>query len=73
MVWQTPRNEETPTNLTVRKAEEVPRDERVATGETQKTEGKSMEVNCRSVHNKASDFFNLIDTYHPNVIIGTES
>ena len=40
-----------------------------------KTEGKSLvllQVNCRSVYNKTSDFWNLIDTYNPDVVIGTE-
>jgi hypothetical protein len=76
LVWQTPRNEETRTNLTVRKAEEVTRDERVATGVAQKTEVKSlvlMQVNFRSILNKSLDFWNLIDAYNPGVMLGTES
>ena len=31
------------------------------------------QVNCRSICNKILEFWNLIDTYKPDVIIGTES
>ena len=40
------------------------------------SEGKSLvmlQVNCRSICNKVLEFWNLIKTYNPNVIIGTES
>jgi len=40
------------------------------------TEGKSLvvlQVNCRSVYNKAIERWNLVDTYNPDVVIGTES
>ena len=39
-------------------------------------EGKPLavlQVNCRSVYNKALGFWNLVDTYNPDVVIGTES
>ncbi|PNF22858.1 hypothetical protein B7P43_G16578, partial [Cryptotermes secundus] len=39
-------------------------------------EGSSLvllQVNCRSILNKYLEFWNLIDTYNPDVIIGTES
>jgi len=39
-------------------------------------EGKPLvllQVNCRSIYNKTLDFWNLIDTYNPDVVIGTES
>jgi len=32
-----------------------------------------LQVNCRSICNKILDFWNLIDTYNPDVVIGTES
>ena len=32
-----------------------------------------LQVNCRSVYNKALEFWNLVDTYSPDVVIGTES
>ena len=39
-------------------------------------EGKSLvvlQVNCRTVYNKALEFCNLVDTYSPDVVIGTDS
>jgi hypothetical protein len=41
-----------------------------------KNEGNSLvllQVNCRSIYNKALEFWNLVDTYDPDIIIGTES
>ena len=38
--------------------------------------GKSLvvlQVNCRSICNKVLEFWNLIETYNPDVVIGTES
>jgi len=32
-----------------------------------------LQVNCRSIHKKTLDFWNLIDTYNPDVVICTES
>jgi hypothetical protein len=32
-----------------------------------------IQVNCRSICNKSLEFWNLIDTYNPDVVIGTES
>ena len=40
------------------------------------SEGKPLvllQVNCRSICNKVLEFWNLIDTYNPDVVIGTES
>jgi hypothetical protein len=51
-------------------------DKCVTNGGVQMIEGNSlvlMQVNCRSVLNKSLEFWNLIDTYNPDVIIGTES
>jgi hypothetical protein len=39
-------------------------------------EGKSLvvlQVNCRSIYNKELEVWNLVDTYNPDVVIGTES
>ena len=39
-------------------------------------EGKSLvilQVNCRSICNKVLEFWNLVKTYNPDVVIGTES
>jgi hypothetical protein len=52
------------------------RDEIQTTVPAHKSEGKSLillRVNCRSIYNKALEFWNLIDTYNPDIIIGTES
>jgi hypothetical protein len=41
-----------------------------------RSKGKSLvvlQVKCRSIYNKAIEFWNLVDTYKPDVIIGTES
>jgi hypothetical protein len=38
--------------------------------------GKSLvilQVNCRSIYNNVLEFWNPIETYNPDVIIGTES
>ena len=32
-----------------------------------------MQVNCRSIYNKALDLWNSVDTYNPDIIIDTES
>jgi hypothetical protein len=40
------------------------------------SEGKPLvllQVNCRSICNKILEFWNLIDTYNSDVVIGTES
>ena len=31
-----------------------------------------LRVNCRSVYNKALEFWNLVDTYNPDFVTGTE-
>ena len=40
------------------------------------SEGKPLvllQVNCRSICNKILEFWDLIDTYNPDVVVGTES
>jgi len=52
------------------------RDEIQTMAWTHKNEGKSLvllQVNCRSIYNKALEFWNLVDTYNPDIIMGTES
>jgi hypothetical protein len=64
------------TSQTRREREEVTSDEWVSTREAQRIEGDSLvflQVDCRSIFNKSLDFWNLIDTYNPDVITGTES
>jgi hypothetical protein len=52
------------------------RDEIRITVTAHENAGKSLDllqVNCRSNYNKALGFWNLVDTYDPDIIIGTES
>ena len=52
------------------------RDEIQTTVLAHKNGGKSLvllQVNCRSIYNKALEFWNLVDTYNPDIIIGMES
>jgi hypothetical protein len=58
------------------KTEEVTSDEWVATRGAEKIDGNLLvllQVNCMSILNKSLDFWNLVDTYNPDVIIGMES
>ena len=32
-----------------------------------------LQLNCRSIRNKVLEFWNIIDTYNPDIVIGTES
>ena len=53
-----------------------PRVKVIAETSAYRTEGKSLvvlQVNCRSLYNKAIELWNLVDTYNPDVVIGTES
>jgi hypothetical protein len=64
------------TNQERRKTEVVPREERVASTWSTQIEGRPLAlllVYCRSICNKILVFWNLIDTYNPDVVIGTES
>ena len=48
----------------------------VALASAYRIEGQSLvvlQVNCRTVYSKALEFWNLVDTYNPHVVIGTES
>jgi len=52
------------------------RDEIQTTVPAHKNEGNSLvllQVNCRSIYNKDLEFWNLVDTYNPDIMIGTES
>ncbi len=51
-------------------------DEDVTATEGHISEGTPLvliQVNCRSICNKVLEFWNMIDTYNPDVVIGTES
>jgi len=57
-------------------AEASAEEERVAATVGHISEGKPLillQVNCRSICNKILESWNLIDTYNPDVVIGTES
>jgi lipoate-protein ligase A len=63
-------------HTTRRTREEATSDEWVATRGAQRIEDNSLvllQVNCRSILNKSKNFWNLVDIYYPNVIIGKES
>jgi hypothetical protein len=52
------------------------RDEIQTTIPAHKNGGKSLvllQVNCRSIYNKALEFWHLVDTYNLDIIIDTES
>jgi hypothetical protein len=58
-----------------RGTEDETKEECVAAKVAHMIEGKPLvllQVNCRSVYNKALDFWNLIHTYNPDVVLGTE-
>ena len=57
-------------------AEEIAEEEYVPSAEGHSPEGSPLvllQVNCRSICNKILEFWNLMDTYNPDVVIGTES
>jgi hypothetical protein len=64
------------TNPARREAEDETREECVAPTVAPMIDGKPLvllQVNYRSIYNKTLEFWNLIDTYKPDVVIGTES
>jgi nucleoside phosphorylase len=74
LTWKTTERVEVAINPTRRVTEiETSEEREITTGSHQ---GKSLvllQVNCRSILNKNLEFWNLVDTYSPDVIIGTES
>ena len=63
-------------NLMSKEVEVWSRIKSIAETSVCRIEGNSLlvlQVNCRSVYNEALEFWNLDDTYNPDVIIGTES
>jgi hypothetical protein len=59
-----------------REVEVGARSKSVSVASAYSIEGKSLvvlQVNCRSTYNKALEFWNLVDTYIRDVVIGTES
>jgi hypothetical protein len=73
--WQTAESDMETTNTVRRETDVETKEECLAATVAPKTEGKPLvllQVNCRSIYNKTLDFWNLIDTYNPDVI-GMES
>jgi RNA:NAD 2'-phosphotransferase (TPT1/KptA family) len=76
LVWDVAGMEEATMNPARRETEVATREECVAARGAQRIEGNSqvlLQVTCRSIFNKGLDFWNLVDTYNPDVVIGTES
>jgi hypothetical protein len=76
LTWRTTGKAEGTTNQERRETEVAPSEERAGSAGSTHAEGKPLallQVNCRSICNKILEFWNLIDTYNPDVVIGTES
>jgi len=74
--WKMAETDEPTTKPERREIETEAEEERVAVTVGHMTEGKILvllQVNCRSICNKILEFWNLIDTYNHDVVIGTES
>jgi hypothetical protein len=74
--WKTADSDTEMTDTVRRETEHETKEECFAATVAPKTEGKPLvllQVNCNSIYNKTLDFCNLIDTYNPDVVIGTES
>jgi hypothetical protein len=76
LTWKTTERVEGTTNPAVGESGVASSEKCVATVGSQQTEGKPLDllqVHCRSILNKILEFWNLVDTYNPDVVIGTES
>jgi len=74
--WKTAESDMVMTNPSRRDNEDETKEECLVVTVVPMIEGKALvllQVNCRSIYNKSLDFWNLIDTYDPDVVIGTES
>jgi hypothetical protein len=74
--WETAERKTEKRNLARKDTEAGTRVRSAATTALFRREGKPLvllQLNCRSIYNKALDFWNLVDTYNPVVVIGTES
>jgi len=74
--WKMAESDEPTANQERRETEDEAEEECVAVARGHRTEGKPLvllQVNCRSICNKILEFWNLIDIYNPDVVIGTES
>jgi hypothetical protein len=76
LTWKTTERVEGTMDPEMRESEVMSSEECVVTAESQQIEGKPLvllQANCRSILNEILEFWNLVDTYNPDVIIGTES
>ena len=74
--WKIPESDEPTAEPERRETEDVAEEECVVVAGGHRTEGRPLvllQVNCRSICNKILEFWNLINTYNPDVVIGTES
>jgi hypothetical protein len=74
--WKMAESDESTAKPERRETENEAEEKCVAVTVGHMTESKPLvllQVNCRSISNKILEFWNLIDTYNPDVVIGTES
>jgi len=74
--WKMADSDEPTAKPERRETEDEADEECVVVAGGHRTEGKLLvllQVNCRSICNKILEFWNLINTYNPYVVIGTES
>jgi hypothetical protein len=74
--WKIPESDEPTAEPERKETEDDTEEECVAVARGHRTERKPLvllQVNCRSICNKILEFWNLIYTYNPDVVIGTES
>ena len=76
LTWKTTERAEGTKNPAMRESEVVSSEECVVRAGSQQIKGKPLvllQASCRSILSKILEFWNLVDTYIPDVIIGTES
>jgi len=76
LTWRTTGIAEGTINQGRRETEVAPSEEHAGSAVSTQAEGKPLallQVNCRSICNKILEFWNLTDTYNPDVVIGMES
>ena len=74
--WKTAESDEPTTKPVRRETEDKAEEECVAATMRHISEGNPLallHINCRGICNKILEFWNLTDTYNPDVVIGTES
>jgi len=74
--WKTVENYKVTTNPARRETEDETKEECVQATVAPMIEGKPLvllQVICRNNYNKVLNFWNLIDTYNPDVVIGMDS